>query len=375
MDNERSSINIRSVFGIPIQIEASWILLYAFLTMALAIGYFPVVLRGRIGVLYWIISAVTILLLFGSLIIHEFGHALTAHHFNIPVNRITLFISGGSVQMTAFPSNAHAEFWIATAGPLANIGITIFLVLLGLVIDNIFGTVEILLAPIKLLVATNSAIAIFNLLPVLPLDGGRAFRALMWRSSNDQKQATLLAGVEGQFVAYIFIVFGVVQVFSGNLVYGLWVAVTGFILDQGALTNNSKVYSLEHLKNLPVSAVMSTEKFYLPADTNLQEFFEYYFLRDDHHLYIIERENLPIGLFSFEQLGQTPRLKWSETKVSQIMTSMEDQKWVEPGAHFGQALQDMDANGLEVLPVVKDRNLLGLITRADIIHIIRKFNL
>lgn len=322
---------------------------------------------------YWIISALTILLLFGSLLIHEFGHALTAHHFNIPVNRITLFISGGSVHMTAFPSSAPAEFWIAAAGPLANIGITIFLVLLGLVIDNIFGTVEIIIAPIQLLVATNSAIAIFNLLPVLPLDGGRAFRALMWRSSNDPKQATLLTGMEGQFVAYIFIVFGVVQVFSGNLIYGLWVAVTGFILDRGAFTNNSEVYSLEHLKNLPVSAVMSTEKFYLAADTTLQEFFEYYFLRDDHHLYIIERENHPIGLLSFEQLGQTPRLKWKETTVSQIMTSLEDQKWVEPETLFGQAFQDMGANGLEVLPVLRDRNFLGLITQADIIHIIRMF--
>lgn len=343
--------------------------------MALAIGYFPVVLSGRIGVFYWIISALTILFLFGSLLIHEFGHALIAHHFNITVNKITLFISGGSVHMTAFPSNALAEFWIAAAGPLANIGISILLALLGLVIDYIFGTVEILLAPIKLLVATNTAIAIFNLLPVLPLDGGRAFRALMWRSSNDQKQATLLAGVEGQFVAYIFIVFGVVQVFSGNLIYGLWVAVTGFILDQGALTNNSNVYSLEYLKNLPVSAVMSTEKFNLPADTTLQEFFEYYFLKDDHHLYIIERENHPIGLLSFEQLGQTPRFKWNETRVSQIMTSLEDQKWVEPETRFWQALQDMGANELEVLPVLQDRKLSGLITQADIIHIIRKFNL
>jgi Zn-dependent protease len=371
--NEKTSIIIRKIFGIPIRVEISWIILYAFLTLALAIGYYPVVLRGRAPLLYWSLGALTILFLFGSLLVHEFGHALIAHHYHIPVSMISLFLSGGSIHMPTLPANAPAEFWIATAGPLANIGITAILALFSFAIENFLGPTEVLFAPIKVLIATNLAVAIFNLLPVMPLDGGRAFRAMIWRSSNDPNKASTLAGVEGQFVAYIFIVFGVVQVFSGNLIYGLWVAVTGFILDRAASNHHSELDSMRHLKNRPISDVMSTEIFTLPEDITIQEFFKHFFLRDDRHIFLVERDDQPIGLFSLDQLGQIPRSIWNEIAITQIMTPVDQLNWVGPDTKFWEAMQVMHINRLEVLIVLQDQKILGLVTQADIIHIIRKF--
>jgi Zn-dependent protease len=205
MGMTRTTIPLGRIFGIPIGIDLSWFLIFILMAWMLAASYFPAEFKGWSTAEYWIVGAITALLLFGSVILHELGHSIVAQRYKIPVRSITLFVFGGVSQITAEPPSALAEFWIAIAGP------TTSLLLAGLLwaITPLVSAVAPVLAVTRYLAIINATLAAFNLIPGFPLDGGRVFRAVVWAISKNLRRATLIAANVGRGIAFIFILVGV----------------------------------------------------------------------------------------------------------------------------------------------------------------------
>jgi Zn-dependent protease len=230
LNMNRSTISLGRILGIPIGVDYSWFLIFALLTWSLATSYFPAEFANWPGSQYWIVSAVTVILMFGSDLLHELGHSIIALRYKIPVRSITLFIFGGVAQIGAEPPSAVAEFWIALAGPVVSFALALFFGLL----QSITGSFTPLLAIAKYLAYINAALGAFNLIPGFPLDGGRVFRAILWGTTHSFRKATRIAANVGRMIAYLFILYGVWQIFTGNFGNGLWIAFIGWFLESAA---------------------------------------------------------------------------------------------------------------------------------------------
>ena len=250
----RHNIPLGRILGISIGLDYSWFVIFALLTWMLADSYYPAEFKDWPPFLYWFMGAVTAVMLFVSVLLHELGHSVVALRYKISVRSITLFLFGGVAQIGGEPPSAIAEFLIASAGPL----VSLVLAVLFYAVQPLVGGIEPLLGLAKYLAYINLALALFNLIPGYPLDGGRAFRAIVWAITGNMRRATLIAANGGRFFAFLFIFIGVWQMFGGNFGGGLWIAFIGWFLDnaasaqvqqvmiQGLLTGHRSLAGHEH---------------------------------------------------------------------------------------------------------------------------------
>lgn len=229
----RGTVPLGRIAGIPIGIDYSWFLVFALVTWTLATGYFPAEFGDWPPAEYWIVGAATAVLFFASVLLHELGHSIVALRYRVPVRRITLFVFGGMAEIGAEPPRASAEFWIAIAGPVVSFALA---GLFAAAVPTVAGS-EPLTALVKYLAWTNGILAVFNLIPGFPLDGGRVFRALTWGLTGDLQRATRIAATLGRAVAIAFMALGVLRIVGGNTVGGLWIAFIGWFLMNAATTH------------------------------------------------------------------------------------------------------------------------------------------
>ncbi len=218
------------IFGIPVSLDSSWFFIFALLTWTLADNYYPAEFTNWPPFLYWVMGAVTALFYFMCILLHEVGHSVVALWYRIRVRGITLFMFGGVAQIEGQSPNAGAEFLIAIAGPLVNL----ILAFIGYKSLPLFSDSAPLVALIKYLAYINLALALFNLIPGYPLDGGRVFRALVWGVTKDLRRATRIAATVGLGFAYLFVLIGVWKIVSGNISGGLWIILLGWFLQNAA---------------------------------------------------------------------------------------------------------------------------------------------
>ncbi|NDU92284.1 MAG: site-2 protease family protein [Ferrovum sp.] len=226
----RQQIPLGSILGIPVGLDYSWFLIFALLTALLANSYYPAEFPAWSPVLYWFMGAVTALLFFASVLLHELGHSLMALHYRIRVRSITLHIFGGIAEIADEPPSAAAEFLVAIAGPLVSFALAG--VFFG--IQPSLFSVQPLLGLAEYLAYINLSLALFNLVPGYPLDGGRVLRAVVWAVTGNMRRATVIAANVGRIFAFLLIALGVWQIFSGNLGGGLWIAFIGWYLNNEA---------------------------------------------------------------------------------------------------------------------------------------------
>jgi Zn-dependent protease len=241
----QSSFSLARIFGIDVRIDVSWLLAFAFVTWGLASGYFSFVApRQGLGTTL-LLGAIAALLLFASVLVHEFSHALVAQARGLRVRDITLFLFGGVSNIGGEPRTARDEFFIALVGPLTSFALAaIFWVMavatgatagFGLLLGTTrgLGALSIPGAVLSYLAFTNVVLGIFNLIPAFPLDGGRVFRSILWGVTRRYERATVIATVVGQAFGFLLIGLGVVRVISGDLA-GLWTIFIGWFLSQAA---------------------------------------------------------------------------------------------------------------------------------------------
>ena len=364
---QRNVVPLGRIFGIPIGLDYSWFLIFALMTWMLADSYFPREFHNWPALLYWLTGAATAVLLFVSVLLHELGHSVVALRFKVPVRSITLFIFGGVAQIGAEPPSAGAEFLIAIAGPIVSFLLAAFFTIAKPVVSGI----EPLWGIVKYLAYINLALAIFNLIPGFPLDGGRVFRAIVWAITRNFRRATAIAAGVGRGFGFLFIFLGVWQIFAGNVGGGLWIAFIGWFLDHAASMQLHQVEFQSALTGYKVSQAMSNTPPAVPGDLTLQQLVDEHILGTGRRSFIVTRDDGPVGLMTLHRIKEVPRDRWSVTSAAQIAKPLDELKRLKPETGLWTALQEMDRDGVNQLPVIEDGRIIGMLSRDDLISFLR----
>jgi Zn-dependent protease len=363
----RHGIPIGRILGIPIGLDYSWFVIFALLTWMLAGSYYPAEFKDWPPLLYWFVGAVTAIMLFVSVLLHELGHSWVALRYGIPVRSITLFLFGGVAQIGAEPPRALSDFLVAIAGPLVSLALAAFFYMAQ---PLVLGS-EPLLGLAKYLAYINLALVLFNLIPGYPLDGGRVFRAIVWSITKDMRRATFIAANIGRFFALLFIFIGVWQMLTGNFGEGLWIAFIGWFLDNAASAQVQQLIYQGLLAGYRVSQAMNAHCSAVPADLSLQQLVDDHILTSGQRCFLVNRGESPVGLVTLHRVKEVPRGEWATTSAAQVMLPLERSKQVGPDAGLWATLQKMDRDGVNQLPVTRDHHVIGMLSREDVITFLR----
>ena len=360
----RHGIPIGRIFGISIDLDYSWFLIVGLLAWMLAVSYYPAEFRGWTAGEYWVMGAVTALLLFASVLIHELAHSVVAQHFGLAVPRITLFLFGGVSQMAAEPPSPMAEFWIAIAGPVVSLALAAFC----WKVEPLVAASQPVFALAKYLALLNFVLAVFNLIPGFPLDGGRVLRAILWRFTGNYHRATLTAGITGRFFGFLLIFFGVWQALTGNLTGGIWIAFIGWFLESAAGSQLQQ----EAMKNLlgghKVADAMRHDFAQVPGEITIQELVDRTPLPSGARCAIVMAPHGPAGLVTLTAIRELPRQEWPTTAVARIMVPFQNLATTQPNAVLWSALEKMGRDGVNQLPVLEGNGIVGILSREDVLH-------
>lgn len=355
------------IWGIPIGLHTSWFLFFLFLTWSLAIGYFPREFPQFPLISNIVLAVVTSLFFFVSVLAHELGHSIIAIRNKIPVQGITLFIFGGVAQIGHEPRTPGEEFRIAIAGPLVSLGLAGIFGGIWLITQNF----PLLAAPGVYLMRINWILAIFNMIPGFPLDGGRVLRAIVWRYTNNFQRATQIASFTGQVIAFGFIGYGVYVIFQGNLMNGLWMIFIGWFLQNAAASAYTQMNLRHAITGIKVSQVMSRECSEVPRLVSINQIVENNVLQGGQRCFFICDQGKLNGMITLRDITKLPQTKWRFTTAEQVMIPFERLIYVDPDTELLEALQIMDSEKIAQIPVVQNNNLIGTLTREQIIHYLR----
>jgi Zn-dependent protease/CBS domain-containing protein len=361
------NIPLGTIFGIQIGLDYSWFVIFALLTWMLAGSYYPDEFKNWSPWLYWLTGAVTAMMLFVSVLLHELGHSVIALWYKVPVRSITLFLFGGIAQIEGEPPNAVAELFIAIGGPLVSLALAVFFY----AVQSAVSGMEPLLGLTKYLAYINIALVLFNLIPGYPLDGGRVFRAIVWAITGSMSRSTIIAANVGRFFALLFIFTGTFQMFSGNLGGGLWLALIGLFLDNAASVQIQQVTLRGLLTGHRVAQAMSTRYAVVPENLTLQQLVDEKILGGGQRCFLVNRGDKTLGLITLHRVKEIPRQKWTTTSVAEVMLPFELLKCVDPDAELWSALQNMDRDGVNQMPVVRAQQVVGMLRRDDAITFLR----
>jgi len=362
----KSSLRLGKVFGIPIGINYTWFIVFALVTMSLATAYFPGRYPGwGIGG-YWGLGLLTSLLFFGSVLFHELAHSVVARAWGIPVKDITLFIFGGVASISREPDRPLAEFLIAIAGPISSL-------LLALGFGALWLGGQLLeLVPLAALGlylgGINLSLALFNMLPGFPLDGGRVFRAVVWALTGNLNRATHWATTAGRAVAVLMIVVGAAMLFTGNWSSGLWLAFIGWFLDNAATQSARQAGVRQALEGYTAGDFAASGCQVVDRNTPLDWVVRDYVLPQGQSCFVVTDGVQAEGVATLSQIQQVPRQQWGWTAVRQVMTPLRALQPVRASEAAYSALERMMAEGQSLLPVVEGNRLLGLIRQDKLLH-------
>ncbi len=362
----KNQIRMGKVYGIPLTFDFSWFVILFFLTWLLAESYFPKEYKGWEVGWYWIIGSATSILFFFSVILHEVGHSYVAKKFHYNVKQIKLFIFGGISEITEEPKKASEEFLIASAGPVVTFILSgIFYLLAYLTKSNIY-----LYALFHYLGVINLILAVFNLIPGFPLDGGRIFRAIIWGVKKNFQQATHIAASVGRVFGFIFIAIGFLEIMAGLWVDGLWIAFVGWFLESAAFSLVQRQEITKLLSGHTVEDALSKAYGLVPYNTTILEFVENELLMRNRRFFIVEQLGKNIGLITIHDIHKVPKEKWKEITVAEIMKPISEIKTVDVNLPLVEALKLMDEEGVNQLPIVEDDEIIGVLTRESLISLL-----
>jgi Zn-dependent protease/CBS domain-containing protein len=354
-------IPLFTLFGIKVGLDYSWFLLAILLVWSLMAGYFPWVLPGLDTASYLWMAILGAAGLFASIIFHEYGHALVARRFDLPISRITLFIFGGVAEMDDEPRTAAAEFWMAIAGPIASFALAaamLFLLMIGP-----FGAESQLGAIIGYLAFINLILAVFNLLPAFPLDGGRILRAAVWHFTKDFQKATRLAAATGSVLAVVLIGLGVLNIIAGAFVQGIWQMLIGFFVYSAAGASRAHAELRGTLHGVPVSRIMRHDVVSVPADTPVQALIEEYFYRHFYKVFpVVDSTGRPVGVIGLKDVASADRT----ARTRDIMGPLTEDNTVTSSAPAYKVLQTMQRRQNSRMLVIDGQTLQGMVTMRDI---------
>jgi len=366
-----SSIKLGRVFGIEIGLHYSWFLIALLITLSL-VGQFHAE-HGEWGEgVIWSAALATSLLFFAALILHELSHALTARARGLPVGAITLFALGGVSRIEREPQGAGTEFLIGIVGPLTSalVGGACLLLALAAGWGPGASPATPTQAVLYWLAHINFLLAVFNLIPGYPLDGGRVLRSLAWWITGDAARATRLAARGGQAMAYLFIAYGLLRFFAGAGLAGLWMAFIGWFLLNAAGASYGQVEMLDRLRGVRVADVMERDCARIGSRARLQELVDD-LLRSGNRCFVVVDGGAVVGLITPHEVKEIPRERWGKVAVAEAMRPLERLHMVSPDSPVADSLEIMAREDVHQLPVVAGGRLEGVVSRGDVIRALK----
>jgi Zn-dependent protease/predicted transcriptional regulator len=362
-------IPIGRLFGLDIRIDTSWLIIFALVALSMFSSFsqsFPDLSSGAA----WAAALGTSLIFFVCLLLHEISHSVVARHKGVEVAGITLFMFGGVSQIRQEPQRPSDEFVIAVVGPVTSAMLGVFF----LALRTAFLPDSVTYDASSWLGRINIALAVFNLLPGLPLDGGRMLRAAIWGATRDLRRATRIASFMGSVLAFGLVGWGILEVlWNRRFIDGLWLGLIGWFLLVASRQSVSQVELKENLRRLRVRQAMRSScpevSFHLPVAQFVDE---YIFRRGGKCFFVTDDDGLR-GIVTLDDIRRLDRDEWPNTTVGDIMIPLAEVKSVESSDSLLVAFERMNEHSLNQLPVVDDGRAAGILTRNDIFRLVARF--
>lgn len=361
----RGTWRIAKIFGIDVNIDSSWLIVFVLITWTLAGSYFPNQYPDWDSWLHWAVGVITSVLFFASVLAHELAHSLVAIRQGEKVRSITLFIFGGVAQITEEPDRAFKEFFMAIVGPLSSLVIALAFGILWLAVRGFSEPVG---ALARYLAMINASLAFFNLIPGFPLDGGRVLRALIWGISGNLRTATLVASWFGQGIALLFMVGGVLWVFRGAFIDGLWIAFIGWFLRNASISGYRQVVIRDMLRDVRVEDLMTHDFETVSPALTIQQIVDDYVLRRRDHAYPVADGDHLRGIICLHDIRAVPRQQWTSKLVGEVMTPWEKLATVSAEDDGYTVLAHLNTHSVGQLPVIEGDRVIGMLRRGDVIR-------
>jgi Zn-dependent protease/CBS domain-containing protein len=368
----RANIKLGTIHGIEIGLHFSWFIIAALIVFSLGEHFRQVNPNWRTSEI-WITALLTALLFFVSLLLHELSHSLVAQARGLKVKSITLFALGGVSQIEGDATDAKTEFWVAIAGPIASliIGFGCFAIAAALGWHRPAEPRTAITAVLVWLGYINVVLALFNMIPGFPLDGGRVLRSIVWAITKNADKSTRIAARVGQVVAFLFILDGIWEFFSGAGFNGLWLAFIGWFLMDAAKASYGQAGITAAFQGVRVSSVMSRDCIIVDRAMSLQEFVDSYLLTTGQRCYAVEDQGRLVGLITPRDVGAIPRELWDRTTVREAMRPLEKLHIITPDTQVLDALKLMAGNDVNQLPVVANGTLQGVVSRSQLMQLLQ----
>jgi Zn-dependent protease/predicted transcriptional regulator len=359
-----------SLFGFEVKLDLSWLLLALLIAWSLGAGVFPTDYPELANRVYAWMGIACALGVFFSIVFHEFSHSFIARQFGIPIKGITLFIFGGVAEMEKEPPSARSEFIMAIAGPLASF-------LLAFAFSRIEALAVARAWPVPVigvchtLAYINMVVAIFNLVPAFPLDGGRMLRAALWYWKDDIYAATHISSRMGNGFGIVLMILGGIAFLQGNYIGGMWWFLIGLFLRGAASASYQQLLFQNFLQDHPVKDFMKRDPVTVPPSITIQDWIDDYVYRHHFKMFpVVEDSNL-IGCISINSINKIRRSDWRNKKVRDLLEPVSDANTVSADADTTMLLAKMVQPGTQARYMVVARGqLVGMISLKDLLDLI-----
>ena len=368
------SFRVARILGIDIRIHISWVLIFLLVLLSLADQVFPDWYPQWSQQKTFLISAIAALLFFSSVLLHELAHAIVARQFKMSVSSITLFLLGGVANLTKEPPSAKAEFFMASAGPLTSLTIGALAFLVQQLVTNNIDVVP-SLQPVegvaRYLSFINIAVALFNLVPGFPLDGGRVLRSIIWGVRRDRVAATRIAARGGQLVAGLMVVYGVSRALDGEAMTGLWMFLIAYFLYGAASQALQQERVTAAVGSVRVAQLMTTNFRSAPAGISIGQLIRDVVLPNNLQAIPIVAHDRLVGLVRITDLRKVEQDQWATTSVDAVMTPVSEVATVTPDEQIVAAIERFGGGDVPLLPVVDHGSLVGVLFRDAVVGYVR----
>ena len=381
-------LHLMRIAGIDIIVEWSLLMIFALIVMGLGSGVFPQWHPHWSASTAWLTALVAAVLFFVSVLLHELSHALVGRINGIEVKRITLFVFGGMAQMEHEPGRWRSELWMAIVGPLTSLligGVCLYGGTAGHLAADLQGArgLQRLLAAaspgetlLLWLGQVNVLLALFNLVPAFPLDGGRVLRALLWGATHDLRRATRWASSLGQAFAWLLIGAGIamvlglsVPILGGGLINGLWLAFIGWFLNNAALMSYRQLLTREMLQDVHIARLMLAHFETVPPQLPLETLIEGYMLRSDQRAFpVVDGDGRFLGLVCQRDIERLSAQQRRTMSARDAMKPAAQLVVARPGDDALDVLHVLAQRDINQIPVIESGRVIGLLRRADILR-------
>ncbi len=372
---------LATLLGVRLFADWSLLVIFGLILFNLGSGVLPAWHPEWNPALTWGTAFCAAVAFFASIVAHELSHAVVARRNGIPVSRITLFMFGGLAHMEAEPPSPKSEFLMAIVGPITSLAIGALAIGGAALLAGPGFTSSLSedpaaamasLGPLASLLLwlgpINVMLALFNIVPGFPLDGGRVFRSIVWWLTGDLKKATLWASGAGRLFAILLMGWGVMSVVGGNFVGGLWLLLIGWFLNNAARTSYQQLVIRESLRDVPLSSIMRTRFATVAPNTSIETLVREELMASDQRAFpVVGPDGRLVGLVCLEDVRRTPQAEWAETSVGEIMTPVEKLTTLSSDAAADEAFAALTQRQVDQVPILEANRPVGLVRSQDLL--------